>query len=162
MNNNQARLVLILISLLLAFMLAVSPLPDQWRWLRPNFVALVLIYWVLREPEVVGITLAWLVGLILDGVTGVYLGQHALSFAIIAYVVIVLHKRLRMFSVAQQAMLVFILLGLDQMINGWIDLVLRGGREELLLLMSAVIGGALWPVVVALINRFHGRLSSSY
>jgi len=153
-NKQQSLMLLMISSFLLAYCLAIIPLPESLRDFRPNFVALLLLYWLLRAPEWFGVGSAWLLGLILDGLTGVYLGQHAMSFAVLAYIVLVLYQRLRMFSIGQQALLVFVLLGLDLMLNSWVDMVLRGGKENLMLLSGAVLGAMLWPVMASYLARW--------
>jgi hypothetical protein len=48
-----------------------------WRDLRlvPDFVALVLVFWCVRQPRLVGLGVAWALGLITDAGNGVLLGS---------------------------------------------------------------------------------------
>ena len=50
-----------------------------WRQvaLVPDFVALVLVFWCVRQPRLVGLGAAWTLGLLIDAGNGVLLGQHA-------------------------------------------------------------------------------------
>ena len=41
-------------SFLVALVLMVYPLPLDWRWLRPELMCLLVIYWVLRSSSVIG------------------------------------------------------------------------------------------------------------
>ena len=52
-----------------------------WKDLRlvPDFVALVLTFWCVRQPRLVGLGAAWALGLFSDAGNGVLLGQHALA-----------------------------------------------------------------------------------
>ncbi len=61
-----------------AFALFLNFLP--WRDLRlvPDFVALVLAFWCVRQPRLVGIGVGWMLGLLADAGNGVLLGQHVL------------------------------------------------------------------------------------
>lgn len=145
-------------SFVCAYCLALIPLSEALRCWRPNFVALLLLYWLLRSPEWFGLGSAFLLGFILDGLSGVYLGQHALSFSVLAYIVLILHQRLRMFSLAQQTLLVLVLLMLDLVLNSWVDMVLRGGNENLSLLGSAALGAMAWPFVAAYLSRMQMKL----
>lgn len=79
-------------------------------WLQPEFMLLILIYWTLRAPYICNVGTAWLVGLIIDLVTGSLLGQHALVYALTAFLAISYQRRLTLFNVWQQAVFVLALL----------------------------------------------------
>ena len=53
--------------------------------LRPDFLALVLLYWCIQEPRYVGVGAAWVVGLVMDVGDATLFGQHALAYAVLAY-----------------------------------------------------------------------------
>jgi rod shape-determining protein MreD len=161
MNNTILQLQIIVVSLLLAFVLNLAELPFELRWLRPNFVALILIFWLLHKPEWVSVGVAFCLGLLLDGVCGFYLGQHALSFALMAYVVQVFYQRLRMFSLIQQALMVLLLLALDRLIANWVHVAVQGGGLDFSLLVNAVEGAIIWPFIALFMERYR-RLFSSY
>jgi rod shape-determining protein MreD len=65
--------------------------------LKPDFVALVVLYWCIQQPRKVGFTSAWLLGLIMDVAEGSLFGQHALAYSVLAFGGIVLHRRVLMF-----------------------------------------------------------------
>ena len=117
-------------------------------------MALILIYWLLRSPEQLGVRFAWMLGLMLDGVEGAFLGQHALAFSLIAYVVLTRYQQLRMFSLVQQALFVFALLCLDQMIANWVYIMVRGGDGSLLSLTGALLAALIWPTMTLVLNRY--------
>ena len=56
----------ILLTFIAALLLTVIPLPDWARYLRPDWVGLVLIYWCMALPDRVGVTTGWLMGLMVD------------------------------------------------------------------------------------------------
>ena len=49
----------ILLTFVAAYVLAVLPLPHWLQWGRPEWVALVLIYWCIALPHRVGMVPAW-------------------------------------------------------------------------------------------------------
>ena len=53
--------------------------------LRPDFLALVLLYWCIQEPRLIGVGIAWCSGLLMDVADGTVFGQHALAYAVLAY-----------------------------------------------------------------------------
>ena len=60
----------IVVTFIVAMLLSVVALPDSIPWelgyLRPQWVVLVLIYWIIALPHRIGIVVAWLIGLLLD------------------------------------------------------------------------------------------------
>lgn len=100
----------IALSLLVALLLNWLPLHGIWLALRPDFVALVLLYWCTHKPYRVGIGIAWAVGIFADVADASLFGQHALSYSVLAFGGILLHRRVQMFDVREQSMQVFPLL----------------------------------------------------
>ena len=142
---------IIVTSFFIAMVLAVVPLPEsvpsEMGYLRPEWVVLVLIYWVIALPQRIGIVTAWVLGLIMDVLLGSLLGQHAISMMLVAYISSNLYQRLRMFSVWQQS-----LVGLHQLINFWIESI-AGLREwNLWYLMASVVSALFWPWIFLLLR----------
>src|SRR5689334_20324828 len=104
MNNWVA----ILISLLIALMLMLLPMPAWAAWMRPVWVLMVLIYWTIAVPYRVNTGIAFVMGLLIDLLTGTLLGEHALALTVVIYFVARLHMRLRMYPLIQQSMSIFI------------------------------------------------------
>ena len=102
------RVSTIIASFALALFLNFLP----WRDLRvvPDFVALVLLFWVVRQPRLVGLGVAWTLGLVCDAGNGVLLGQHALAYSVMAFLGIWLSRRILWFGSALQALHVCALL----------------------------------------------------
>ena len=70
-------------SFALALFLNFLPWPDMR--VVPDFVALVLAFWCVRQPRLVGIGIGWMIGLVADAGNGVLLGQHALAYSLLAF-----------------------------------------------------------------------------
>src|SRR2546428_1098781 len=83
-----------------------------WRDLRlvPDFVALVLAFWCVRQPRLVGLGAGWMLGLLIDVGNGVLLGQHALAYSLLAFASITLSRRILWFALWGQALHVAALL----------------------------------------------------
>jgi rod shape-determining protein MreD len=109
------------VSLLLTLALAVLPLPPAIAAFRPDWVAVVLLYWSLMAPRRFSLMTAFWMGVALDTLSGSLLGQHALALLVIVYLAERFHLRLRVFPVSQIAVSVFLLLGLYQFLLFWID-----------------------------------------
>ncbi len=144
---------LIVLSFIVAGLLAILPLPDWAVWGRPEWVALVLLYWVIHNPERVGIGVAWLIGLFVDALTGSLFGPHALGFALIAYLALRLRLRLRLFSVLQQASVVLIIIGLQLLLNHWLRFLFDLPRAtSMMFLVPALSSALLWPLAWVLLG----------
>jgi rod shape-determining protein MreD len=109
------------LSLVLTLALSLVPLPHAISAFRPDWVAVVLLYWSLTAPRRFSLLTAFWMGIVLDTLSGSLLGQHALALLVIVYVAERLHLRIRVFPVSQLGLTVLALLGLYEFILIWID-----------------------------------------
>ncbi len=100
----------ILLTVLFALFLNGLPLEGIWLMLRPDFVAVVLLYWCTHNPSRLGVGLSWAVGILADVADASLFGQHALAYTLLAFGGVVLHRRLQMFDLRQQTSQVFVIL----------------------------------------------------
>jgi rod shape-determining protein MreD len=142
----------ILLTFLAAYVLAVLPLPQWLQWGRPQWVTLVLIYWTLALPHRVGMFTALGLGIGLDVLEGAVMGQNAFALAVVALLCLTLYQRLRVFSLWQQAGVVFVLVGIDQLICQWVQNLEGVGARSSLFLLPALASGLLWPFVLQLLR----------
>src|SRR4051812_21029308 len=98
-----ASLWFVLLTLLLAMAANMTPVVGLAMILRPDFVALVLLYWCIHEPRLVGVGMAWMVGLLMDVSDATVFGQHALAYAVLAYSAVFFRRRVLRFPLSQQA-----------------------------------------------------------
>lgn len=142
----------IVATLLAALLVNLLPWSGYGLWLRPDCVALVLLYWCIEQPRRVGFTAAWLLGLLMDVGDGVLFGQHALAYSILAYAGIVLHRRVRMFPLSLQVLHVIPLLLLNDFIVLLLRLASGGDFPGMQYFLGAVVGGLLWAPVSVLLK----------
>lgn len=144
----------IFLSFFIAYLLAIVPFPEWAMNYRPEWVPMVLIYWVMALPYRVGIGSAWVVGIILDVLEGSVLGLNALGLVVIAYVTLNLHLRLRMFSALQQAGLVLALVGINLVFGHWLQIVTgQTVSSSLMFLMAALTSAVIWPSLFQLLRH---------
>ncbi len=134
-----------ILALLVAFMLTIMPLPEGMQEFRPDWVTLVLIYWAMALPSRTGVTVAFLAGLMLDVTHGAILGQHALGLTVVVYIVHLQHQRMRVASLIQQAIVIFFLLLLKQLIVLWVSGIVGRAPDTWLYFMPSLVGALLWP-----------------
>ena len=150
--------VVVGLTLLAGMVLAVIPVPQQAPaeigFVRPDWVAMILLYWIIALPHRFGMVFAWLIGFCMDILLGSLMGQHALSYLFIAWITINIYQRLRMFMIWQQAVLMFVLLGLNRLINFQVENITGFAEWSFWMLMPALSGGLLWPWVFLVLRYF--------
>ncbi len=151
----------ILLSFVAAYVMAVLPLPQWLLWGRPEWLALTLIYWTIALPHRVGIMTGLLLGVGLDVLEGAVLGQNAFALVVVALLSLTLYQRLRVYGLWQQAGVVFVLIGINQLICQWVQNLQGVGARSLLFLLPALSSALLWPVVLHTLRglRRHYRVS---
>lgn len=140
-------------SVVLALVLSIVPLPDALVAFRPDWVAVVLLYWSLIEPRRYGLMSAFWLGLVLDTLSGSYLGQHSLALLIIVYLSQRLYLRIRAYPASQVATIVIALLALYEFVLFLID-GFAGFQVPLVERWGPVVtGGMLWLLVLVVVER---------
>ncbi len=137
----------ILVSLAVALILTILPMPDWGEDVRPQWVAMVVIYWGLALPTRIGVFWGWAVGLALDATSGTLLGQHALSLSVVAWLAVELHARIRVFPLAQQALSIWILLLVERLLSVWVIGATGQPTPDLMYWVPTFVGMLLWPWV---------------
>ena len=141
-------------SAILALLVAIWPLPDWASWLRPELAACIVIYWVVCAPFRIGMFHAWVLGLLLDVLEGAVFGQNALALTVVAYLAFLLNHRLAMFSLLEQALAVFVLIGIHQLIGYWVHGLTGSTYYSMAFLVPALTSAILWPVLKISLDRF--------
>ena len=132
------------VSLLLALLLGLVPLPEWLQPLRPYWVALVLAYWVLEEPEKMGLGAAFLLGLVADLSFGGLIGEQAMRLTIMAFILDRFRARMRFFPLSQQALAIGGLLLNDRVVSAVIHLVLGEPQQPWGYWWAPLLGMLLW------------------
>jgi rod shape-determining protein MreD len=132
------------VSLVVALLLGLLPLPALLQPIRPYWLALVLAYWVLEEPEKIGLGAAFLLGVVADLVFGGLLGEQAMRLAIFAFILDRFRARLRFFPLSQQALAIGGLLVNDRVVSAVIHLVLGAPQHPWTFWWAPLLGMLLW------------------
>ncbi len=141
----------VLLTLVIGLLLNLLPWHGLALSFRPDFVALTLLFWAIREPRKMGFAAAWIAGLMMDVGDGVILGQHAFAYTLVVYVAIVLHRRIQRFTLWQQAAHVLLLLLLLQ---ATMLIVRQFGGAPFPgpgYFLSCLTGAAIWPALSLLL-----------
>jgi rod shape-determining protein MreD len=135
-------------SMLLALICQLLPWDGFGLLIRPDFLLLVTVYWLLRAPHLCNIGTAWFAGLLIDLISGGLFGQHALAYALTAFLAVSYQRRLALFNIWQQSAYVFALLLLTQ--TTVMLFKLFGGSEVpgWNYYLPSISGMLLWQIVI--------------
>jgi rod shape-determining protein MreD len=153
MKASSVKVYLVIgVSLLLGIILSIWPLPGAMNWLRPGWVILSIIYWTLVLPNRVGIRLAWIIGLFLDGLHGSLLGEHALAYSLTCYFADQIRRPILISPLWLQALMIGLLMLIYQVIlylvQGFAGQVISSWQYWL----PSLTGAVIWPVIFVLLR----------
>ena len=141
------------LSLVLTLALVAVPLPNSVAPLRPDWVAVVLLYWSLMAPRHFSLLTAFWTGIALDTLSGALLGQNALALLVVVYLAEKFHLRLRVFPLSQLAITVLLLLGLYEFILFWIDGMTGRSVPLVERWVPPLTGTLVWVLLYILFDR---------
>ncbi|MBA3903344.1 MAG: rod shape-determining protein MreD [Rhodocyclaceae bacterium] len=130
----------IVFTLLLALFLSLIPLGHAIG--IPDWVALVLAFWSVREPLRVGMGAAFVLGVLMDVAAGSVMGQHALAYLLLTYGASSLSRRVLWFPLGQQALHILPMLLATQIV----------------MVVTRLVGGADFPGFGYFLGSFTGAL----
>ena len=149
------------LTLIGALLLNLLPLSGTALALRPDFLAVVLLYWCIQAPRYVGVGIAWLMGLLMDVGDATVFGQHAIAYAFLAYAAEYFRRRVLRFPLWQQAAQVAVLLALCSALVLLVRYVGGAPWPGWTLFLPALTGALLWPLVSALLQAPQRPVRSS-
>lgn len=140
-------------SLIAALAINLLPWSVNWLWLRPDFLLLVTLYWVIYQPGRIGMGAAWWLGLLSDLTDGNVLGQHALAYAVSVFVLLYLQRRIFNFPPWQQAGYIFGLLLIEQVVSVLIATFTGHSFQNLHYAVAILTGALFWIPVWTILHR---------
>jgi len=140
------------VSILVALLLGLLPLPDSLQPLRPWWLALVVAYWVIEAPDSAGLGFAFGLGLVADLMFGGMLGEQALRLVIMAFILQRFRAQLRFFPLSQQALAVGGLLLNDRIVVAAVHMTLGEPSLPWTYWWAPLIGMLLWPPLFVLLD----------
>ncbi|MEG0446317.1 MAG: rod shape-determining protein MreD [Comamonas sp.] len=139
----------IVVTLLIALAINMLPLgPVVWL---PDFLMVLLAFWGLNQPQRVGMGLGFALGLLMDVDRGSLLGQHALAYTLLRFVVGASSRRMSWFSSWIQALHLLPLFLAVHGIQVLMRVIAGGIFPGPLFLVAPLIEAALWPLISGLL-----------
>ncbi len=157
-SHRAARNVPVLLTIILALMLTMMPLPDSVSAFRPDWVALIMIFWTMTVPRRISVGVAWIVGIFVDVSQGTLLGQHALALCAVAYVTVKFHLLMRVFPLMQLTATVFAILALYQFLLFWINGVVGINAPSISYWAPVITGTLIWPLLYTFVSGVRYRV----
>ena len=141
-----------------ALLLGLLPLPEWLQPLRPYWLALVVAYWVIEDPDRVGLGFAFAMGLLADLAFGGLLGEQALRLVIMTFILQRFRAQLRFFPLSQQALAIGGLLLNDRVVSAALHFALGEPQLPWAFWWAPLLGMVLWaPVFLLLDTLWLGR-----
>ncbi len=153
--NNKSNSVIYLpvfLSFLFAFCFMIIPINPALKWLRPDLVTLLIIYWVANAPSQIGVIFAFMIGILFDLLTGMLVGSMGLTLAIVAYFTINLRLRLRIYRFWQKLIIIMLLVACSQLIRLWIQMLIGHPPASFMYWLSSVSSALIWPVLCTVLD----------
>ena len=124
--------------------LVINLMPLGRAPILPDWVALVLCFWCVREPLRVGMVAGFVLGLLMDVGYGSLMGQHALAYVLLAYAAGTLSRRILWFGPLQQSLHVLPMLVGTQLVMLLVRLAADADFPGLTYFVGSVIATLLW------------------
>lgn len=134
----------LLVALLLNMLIHML-LDGQSPW-APDLLAITLVFWTVHQPRRVGILAAFMLGLLLDVHQGSLLGQHALAYAVLSYLAILIHRRLLWFKLSEQSLQVLPLFVAAHALQLLVRWVAGDGWPGWSVVAAPFLEALVWPI----------------
>ena len=149
--EREASRVFVWFTLASGFLLNLLPYPDRWFEYKPDFVALLLVYWALRVKTPISFTLAFLLGVLMDVAYTAALGQHAFAYTMLLVVATLFRKPYVLASRLQQAVFVGVALSAGIGSSLLVSMAFDDSIPVLADFQPALVGACLWFVLPLLL-----------
>lgn len=158
-RDSASRRLPVIVTFVVGLMLSIMPLPEAVAPFRPDWLALLAIFWAMQLPRTWSVGSAWIVGVILDVTYGTLLGQHALGLCVIVFITVRFHLLMRVFPLSQLTATVFALLALYQFLLFWINGVASVSAPLVSYWGPVITGTLIWPFLYLFLSgvRYRAR-----
>ncbi len=156
--KKTAQWMFIFMTFVVAWVLMILPIPNGWHKFGPEWLTLVVIYWIFVQPQLVGIATAWCVGLVMDSLYGGLLGQYALSMMTVAFFARFLRYRIRLMPAWQQWLVIFALFGTGECVLFIVQEILGHPDKAVNYVIPILSSMIAWPWIKRLINFYERKV----
>ncbi len=147
--------LVIILSTFLSVILTISTFP--LGYFSPDWIFLIIIYWIIAVPNMYNFFVIWLIGIITDVAVGSTLGMNALIYVFLLFIVKKLYKSLRYFTVIQQGIIVLVLMILKITFLLWIDAMLITDMYSVSMYWTTLTSALVWPIIFFSLRHLRRR-----
>jgi rod shape-determining protein MreD len=148
-----ARPWFVALTMLFGFIGNLLPVAGYAATFKPDFLALLILYWCIQEPRMMGVGIAWFAGLFMDVADATLFGQHALAYAVLAYSADYFRRRVLRFTLWHQAAQVAVLLLFCASLVLLVRVVAGAPLPGWTYFASPLVGALVWPLLSVLLQR---------
>lgn len=149
--------LMIFLSLSVALVLAILPLPAILLPYRPLWLFLGVAFWTLESPERVGLGVAFVFGVLMDLVVGTVLGEYALRLVVFTFLLGRFRARFNFYPGWQQTLVIAALLVNDRIVAAAVHMATHGIAVPWRYWGSVAMTAILWIPVFALLDAVRIR-----
>lgn len=152
--KNYSVIISLILSFTLAVLLSIVPLPYKFQWLMPNWLVLVLIYWIIFDPELIGLVFTFILGLVIDSLLGNFLGITSLCLIPVTFFADKLGIRFNNLAIPQQFSIILVLLSLNHLVKLSLQLYIKHPTNDINYWLTIITSIIFWPIVCSCLNLF--------
>ena len=156
MKESGVGLALI-ISILLASVLQLVPVSGYLIVLKPNFLLLVVIGWIIFRPSQWGIGFAAFTGLLADLIFRAPIGVHVLLFSTVGAIPLYLSGWLVYFSLIHRCLFVFILIIFAEFMRNMLLSMWEIPIDYSYIILVALASAIVWPAIDQLLIKVNRK-----
>lgn len=99
-----------MLSFLMGLLLSLFPLPLHIRQWWPEWLLLMAIFWGIHQPQLFSVGKAFILGLVVDAITGSTLAMHAIPYAMVVYLTRLWGQNFPLWTMIEQLLFISFLL----------------------------------------------------
>lgn len=99
-----------MVSFLMGLLLSLFPLPLHIRQWWPEWLLLMAIFWGIHQPQLFSVGTAFILGLVVDAITGSTLAIHAIPYAMVVYLTRLWGQNFPLWTMIEQLLFISFLL----------------------------------------------------
>ena len=134
--------------LFITLILEIVHLPAVIAPFRPDFAALLLIFFACSDPQRINVGMAWGTGLLLDLLSGAPFGFNALILAFQVYIILSQFKSFINFMLWQQMVIIGIVNLIGHIVVYWIGHLIAQGTYSGNFGWPTLVTMGLWPIMI--------------
>ncbi|CAL1329353.1 rod shape-determining protein MreD [Candidatus Providencia siddallii] len=152
---SEDKYTFVFLSFFVAFILEFILWPKEFIIYRPTLLFLVLFYWLIISPCLIGIWVSFFLGIIVDFIQGYVLGINALLFSIICYFLTYKEQLFRNITLWQQILLVILFTIVQNLVTFIIEYLFFDIFFSLKIFLNCVINGFIWPLLFLFFKKIN-------